>query len=152
MVETQSPRPSPKIRLCAPGDGVRFNLGITPPPPSDRLHLHQPDSARPGIGRPTAFQSPAALRTNTSNRVTNTCVNDGEFQVRNHSTTRWMAVVSGAWSQISTRSSQWNSGRNNIFNWDRTQSVWDCLSDDNTPEYIRAVPSHCSRPIANPSS
>ena len=32
---------------------------ITPPPPSDRLYPGRPDSARPGIGGPIAFQSPS---------------------------------------------------------------------------------------------
>ena len=38
---------------------------ITPPPPSDRLHPSQPDSSRPDIGGPVAFQSPSVLRKDT---------------------------------------------------------------------------------------
>ena len=36
-------------------------------------------------------------------------------------------------------------------NWDRRESLSKLAgtSDDDTPEYIRAVPGHCSRPTAN---
>ena len=39
---------------------------ITPPPPPDRLHPGQPDSARLGIRRPIAFQSPSVRGKDTS--------------------------------------------------------------------------------------
>ena len=43
-----------------------FHPEITPPPPYDRLHRGKPDSARPGIGGPIAFQSQSVHGKDTS--------------------------------------------------------------------------------------
>ena len=44
---------------AVPGRPIAFHLEVTPPPPSDRLLPGQQDSARLGVGGPTAFQSPS---------------------------------------------------------------------------------------------
>ena len=51
-------------------------LEITPPPPSDRLHPGQPDSAKLGIGRLVAFQSPPLLWKDTPKPRENPLVED----------------------------------------------------------------------------
>ena len=40
------------------GRPIVILVEITPPPPPDRLYPGYPDSARPGVGGPLAFQSP----------------------------------------------------------------------------------------------
>ena len=47
--------------LCS-GRQVAYHPEITPPPAPDRWYPGQPDSARPGSGRPIVFQSPLVHR------------------------------------------------------------------------------------------
>ena len=66
MEEPQSPKPGPKIRICASGDRLQFILKSNRHHHPDRLYPGQPDSARPGIGGPIAFQSPSMHWKDTS--------------------------------------------------------------------------------------
>ena len=62
VVEAQPEDPDLRI-----GRPIAFHPEITPPPPPrDRLYTGHPYSAKPGIGRPTANQSPSVHGKDTS--------------------------------------------------------------------------------------
>ena len=56
----------PEDRDLCIGRRVAFHPEIQPPPPSNRLHPAQPDSARLGIRGPIALGSPSVLRKDAS--------------------------------------------------------------------------------------
>ena len=55
----QAPPEDPDLCIGRP---VAFHPEIRPPPPPDHLDPGQPDSARPAVGGPNAFQSPSIAR------------------------------------------------------------------------------------------
>ena len=131
--------------LCI-GRPTAFHPDITPPPPpSDRLHPGQPDSARLGIGGPIAFQSPSVQGEDTPKPL-EIPIGDrrwctagksekglqrirDHFRDQSHIVTTW-AAPDGVESyrkfwkddQTWTRRSQSNSGWDNV-NWYRTEFV-----------------------------
>ena len=159
------------------GRPVAFRLEITPPPPSDRLHPGQPDSARPRIGRPVAFQSPSVLRKDTSKpreipiderrwfSIGKGERNSNEPKMTSKEFTRvprsepHFHDVDGAcqWSSVTQKvlerftKHRPEVHRRTIVGTIFIGETWWYINDDCAPAYVRDIlQGHRSRPTANP--
>ena len=134
---------------------VAFHPEITPPPPPYRLYSGQPDSARPGIERPGAFQSPSVLRKEISigeRRWYAIC------QRKKFARANPIRAMEAVMQKVRRRlpnidpnvaAEQWLDQLMLESNRVHVETCW-YESSDSTPSHIQAIQCVCSGPNASP--